>query len=331
MTRCCQPHCLLVADIGGTHCRYALVDPFAVSFPLHNVQRAATADFSSFAELVSTMLHEAAHTGLTPDAAILAVPGSVIRPGQAICPNVPWPIDVRESPDLPASTWLINDLVAQGWACLAPEGQLLQDILAASEQVGPHSRQIQAVIGPGTGLGSSVVVSESGYASVLASELGHALFPLLPEEAGFAKFALDRGERLDGDHLVSGRGLSTLHAFFTGQERPPQEVATCMDTTPVAEWYARFLGRICQTLVLTTLCLDGLYICGGVVAANPWLLRHPAFASAFYDCPAKSAILRAVSIRLVSNTDSALCGAIICARQYFTLSQNRGEPIEYPT
>ena len=314
-------HRLLVADIGGTHCRYALVDPSVALFPLHDVRRAITADFASFTELVAAMLHDVAQTGPRPEAAVLAVPGSIVTPGRANCPNIPWPVDVHDVPGLPVQTWLINDLVAQGWACLAPEGQQLQCILRAPEPAAPRSSEIRAVVGPGTGLGSCIVVSESGHTSVLASELGHALFPLLPDEADFARFAQARGERLDGDHLLSGRGLSTLHAFFTGQERAPKDVAACMGSTPVAEWYARFLGRFCQTLALTTLCLDGLYVCGGVAAANIELLCHPAFASAFYDCPAQSSILRSVAVHLVGNTDSALCGAIVCARQHFTLSQ----------
>ncbi len=312
---------LLVADIGGTHCRYALVDPFDTPFPLRNVQRAATSAFSSFAELAAAMVREASHAGAAPDAAVLAVPGSVVIPGRADCPNIPWPVNIHDAPDLPARTWLLNDLVAQGWACLAPEGQLLQNILDAPEPAVPHSRAIRAVIGPGTGLGSCVVITEYGQTSVLGSELGHALFPLLPAETAFAEFAQARGERLDGDHLLSGRGLSTLHAFFTGQELTPKDVASCMNNTPVAEWYARFLGRLCQTLALTSLCLDGLYVSGGVAAANIGLLRHPAFAHAFYDCPAQLSILRAIAVRLVGNTDSALCGAVVCARQYATLLQ----------
>lgn len=311
-------HRLLVADIGGTHCRYALVDPFVTPFPLQDVRRASTADFSSFAELASFMLHDVTQTAQRPDVAILAVPGSVVTPGRALCPNVPWPVDVCSAPELPTQTWLINDLVAQGWSCLAPEGQLLQTVLSPPLPISPHIRKIQAVVGPGTGLGACIVVSESGRPFVLASELGHTLFPLRPDEAAFAAFAQGRGERLDSDHLLSGRGLSTLHAFFTGQELSPQDVAACMYNTPVAEWYARFLGRLCQSFALTTLCLDGLYVCGGVVAANIGLLRHPAFAEAFYDCPAQASILRAVSVYLVGNTDSALCGAIIYARQHMT-------------
>ena len=314
---------LLAADIGGTNSRFAHFEaPSANQLHLVRTVTLPTDSVGSFAGLMGRL---AGHWGPLGqfDRAGLAVPGPVVQPRRCVLPNVPWGlVDLDTVPDLPP-TVLLNDFVAQGWACLHPEAQDLALVTGPARTAGSAglAALTRAVIGPGTGLGLCAVPPGLP-PRIVASEGGHALFPFLPQgapgagadEFAFAAFLQDRADCTAVELVVAGRGLSHLHAFYTGEERQPAEVAACMHETPVLEAYARYLGRICQQWVLYTTCAGGLYIAGGIAAANPAVLRHPAFSEGLYTVQKHTALLRETPVWLVRNTQAALWGAAAAAQ-----------------
>lgn len=338
---------ILTADIGGTNSRFAdfqLVpaelsknrgEGTADALPQLKLVRTLTIPTSSvdsFAQLVETVRETWGDLGMFSRAA-LAVPGPVTHARRCHLPNVSWGVvDVGTAPQLPP-TVLLNDFVAQGWACLLPDVQdlwLASEPMALTENVSaqatlakPHVLpQTKAIIGAGTGLGLCALLPGSP-PRVMASEGGHALFPFVPasspqssrcmDESVFADFLQQRAGSTAVELVIAGRGLSHLHAFHTGEEKSPAEVAAVMHTTPVLEDYARFFGRICQNWLLYTTGSGGLYIAGGIAASNPDILRHPAFWQALYDAQKHETMLRATPVYLVRNTQSALWGAALCA------------------
>lgn len=295
----------LIADVGGTRSRFAHFSMEDGNLRFVRTLKLSTTEAPHFTGLMDEVR---SHWPEVFDVAVLAVAGPVTRRERRVrLSNVPWPVDLdAAAPHLPEDTRLLNDFTAQGWACLCPEHQQL---LALTPGVIPQENGVKAVLGAGTGLGLCALLPGP---RVLPSEGGHSFFPLMPDEVEYARFVLARGGRLDGDHLLSGRGLTFLHAFHCGEDLTPPEVAARMNPT-VLEWYARFYGRMAQAWALYTMAMGGLYITGGIAAANPAIVHHPAFKTAFYDCPGYEEPLHAMPVFLVQNTDAALWGAALYA------------------
>lgn len=294
---------LLVADVGGTRSRFAHFTEEDGRVLLERTLHLSTKDVSTFAELMQQVR---AAWPETFHSAVLAVAGPVAEGQRYVrLANVPWTVDLdAAAPYLPDDTRLLNDFTAQGWACLCAEHQDLLELTPHVPAVPPGSH-VKAVLGAGTGLGFCALLPGP---RVLSSEGGHAPFPMMPDEADYARFVLSRGGRLDGDHLLSGRGLAFLHAYHCGEDLPPPEVAKRMHPL-VLEWFARFYGRMAQGWSLLTMSTGGFYITGGIAAANPAIVHHPAFYAAYLDCPTYEKTLRAIPLYLVRNTDAALWGA----------------------
>lgn len=320
---------LLTADIGGTNSRFA---EFCAQgngdLELCRSLTVPTAAVGSFAELMGRV-REAWGPLSDFRAAALAVPGPVTQARSCFLPNVAWNrVELDSVPDLPP-TVLLNDFAAQGWACLHPEAQNLQRVAGPDVPL-PDARAARTctltrgVLGPGTGLGLCAVLPMAKHErspGIVTSEGGHALFPFLPagapgagpDEMAFAQWLQQRAGCTAVELVVAGRGLTHLHAFYTGEDKEPAEVAAHMEQTPVLEAYARYLGRTCQQWILYTTCAGGLYIAGGIAAANPAVLTHPAFAQGLYAVQKHDELLARTPIWLVRNTRSALWGAAAAA------------------
>lgn len=62
--------------------------------------------------------------------------------------------------------------------------------------------------------------------------------------------------------------------------------------------------------MLSTLCRGGLWIAGGVAAANPLCVTSPAFIESLYaSSDATRSLLQRIPVYLVTDTDSGLWGA----------------------
>jgi glucokinase len=57
------------------------------------------------------------------------------------------------------------------------------------------------------------------------------------------------------------------------------------------------------------LAWGGLYLCGGIVAKNPFLAAHHEFLREFRDCPVYGHLLAEIPIRLITINDTGLRGA----------------------
>jgi len=265
---------ILSADIGGTNSRFA---HFEVGeggeLSLVGSQWIKTRDSTSFSHLLELL--RGGSFSLEPgeaDMAVVAVAGPVEGGASSAPPNIPWDIDLsRSGKDYGLSnTVLINDFVAQAYAARSPVGETARRILEGQIL----SDGVVAVIGAGTGLGQAALVPDGtgGYVAV-PSEGGHAYFPFVSEEeCRFQEFltrVLGDGE-LTGDIVVSGRGLSYIHQFHTGEELEPGEVAgKFVPGSKTLEWAARFSGRACRNYSLWVLARGGPYLARGVAATPP--------------------------------------------------------------
>jgi glucokinase len=312
---------ILAADIGGTNSRFAW---FQTDGPEDLEMKGKlwlpTKEAESFAQLLSQL--RGSGFALAPERAdmvVIAAAGPVEKGCYCAPPYIDWEIDLLKPDisDLLQRAVLINDFVAQAYACKSPIGDAARCMLPG-EAV---SDGTIGVLGAGTALGKAILVPlPGGGFHALPSEGGHAYFPFLTDrEVAYQRFYQENsGERhIVANLIVSGRGLSFLHWFLTGERRTPEEVSA-HGLDPESEtlaWAARFYGRLCRDFALDVLASGGLYIAGGVAARNPGILLHEAFRREFQDSPTMGRLLAEIPVFLVDNMDSGLWGAGFLGRQ----------------
>ena len=141
----------LVADIGGTNARFALID--GPGTPVRDVKVLATADYPTLPAAIESYLEEV--RGERPRAACLAVAGPVT--GDEIkLTNRAWEFSIAATRDelRLAGMTVLNDFEALALALPRLEGGELLPVGGGD----PVEGRPKAVLGPGTGLGVAGVV-----------------------------------------------------------------------------------------------------------------------------------------------------------------------------
>jgi glucokinase len=314
---------ILSADIGGTNSRFAYFEAGGENrLSLVKTQWFKTADFSSFVGLVDHLRRSG--FPLHPedaDIAVFAVAGPVEGGTKSSPPFISWDVDlssVKEHFGLKRGV-LINDFVAQAYACRSPVAeaaeQVLQGTIMADAAV--------AVIGAGTALGKAALVPVGGRRfQAVPSEGGHANFPFVSEhEVKFGEFLRGRlgEEYITANIVVSGRGLSLIHEYLTGEKLHPDEIAARIShDSETLVWASRFYGRACRNYALEVLALGGVYIAGGVAARMPRLVTHEAFGAEFRSSGTMGHLLEKIPVFLLTNEESGLWGGAVLGLQEIT-------------
>jgi len=311
---------ILAADIGGTNSRFAhfTLDEEG-ELALAAARWLETRKSKSLSHLLQQLNQsEFSLTVDQSDMAVLAVAGPVSNGVYSNPPNIPWKIDLAGDLENfnPLRCLLINDFVAQAYACRSPIIQSARQIIPG--QIDPGA--LLAVIGAGTGLGMAALAPDGGGGYVaVPSEGGHCVFPFESRaEFEFMQFVMDELDApyVETEFIVSGRGLSLIHQYLAGEKLTPAEVsAGVAHDSETLEWAARFYGRACRNYALQVLARGGVYIAGGVAAKMPLLVTHPAFERQFIRSKTMASLLRKIPVYLNANEESGLWGAAFLAAQ----------------
>ena len=311
---------ILAADIGGTNSRFAA---FRTGEDRQLVLVRSlwlnTAEFDSMKTMLDQLEKENFDLPASAaDVSVMAVAGPIINKTYSNPPNIDWDIDLSELAGAVGlkKCALINDFVAQAFACRSPVMDAARRIIAGT--VDPAAPL--AVIGAGTGLGQAILIPlEKGGYTALASEGGHTSFPFeSAAEVDYMHYLLqETGEPyIRTETVVSGGGLSRLHHFLTGERLEPAEVAGSLtDESGTLRWMARFLGRVSRNYALAVVAFGGVYISGGVAAKLPELVTHREFARAFRKTDVMSHVLDRIPVFLNADEESGLWGAAMKGMQ----------------
>jgi glucokinase len=311
---------ILAADIGGTNSRFAAFRT-GENRQLDLVRSLwlNTDEFDSMKAMFDQLEKENFDLPASEaDVAVMAVAGPIVDKTYSDPPNIGWDIDLTELVGKVGlkECALINDFVAQAFACRSPVMDAARRIIAGT--VDPTAPL--AVIGAGTGLGQAALIPlEKGGYTALASEGGHTSFPF--ESAAEVKYMhyllQETGEPyVRTETVVSGGGLSRLHHFLTGERLEPAEVANRLtDESGTLKWMARFLGRVSRNYALAVVAFGGVYISGGVAAKLPELVTHREFARAFRKTDVMSHVLDRIPVFLNADEESGLWGAAMKGMQ----------------
>ncbi|MBU2022229.1 MAG: glucokinase [Gammaproteobacteria bacterium] len=265
----------LIADLGGTNARFALV-PIHQYEPLE-VRVLPCENYDNFFDAAADYIENCSIGMDKIDAIVLAIAGPVNQPVIQFSNN-PWKFtrdEVQSYFGDNKAVALLNDFDAVGHCLeiLKPEDMV---VIGESSTVDPKGACW--VVGAGTGLGISCVVpQDNGPNIVLPGEGGHVdLSACNDVEDDILKFLRTRHKRVSAERVLSGMGLENIYealALREGVEKrltaPEIGEALKLGNDPIAiatlEQFFVFLGRVIGDLVLSVESRGGVYIAGGIV------------------------------------------------------------------
>ncbi len=311
----------LVADIGGTNSRFSIFQQNLEQLQQLDSIWLKTDSSNSFIEILETLKNSSLLKDIKKFTAVtIAAAGPVNIEGICNPPNIKWKLSVNELKQFFPNTKvsLINDFLAQSFAVLTP-------VIAKAKVLKEGSQQsfgVLGVIGPGTGLGKSILsISPSGAVLGLPSEGGHVAFAAVSnDEFEVVKFIKNKlnTEYVTAEQMISGRSLALLFEFFYQQELSVSEVAGIIklgQAPLVVDCYSKYLGRVCRDFALDIYSNMGIVIGGGVLSKTPEVLNPRIFESEFVKSSTQSEFLRGLKVSNFFNEDSGLWGAAKYASQ----------------
>ncbi len=276
----------LLADIGGTHARFALVR----AGKLGSIVTLKTADFAQAGATVRAFLHAARIPSPPPNAA-LACAGPVVN-GEVRLTNCDWHIDAEQIRTEFGfeNVILVNDFASVAWAIPALTERDLHPVGGGEAADGAPA----VVLGPGTGLGVAGYLPHDGEGVVIVGEGGHvSMAAVTDREAEVLAAARRELGHVSAERLLSGEGLVRLYrslAGLDGVDAPPRTAAEITDGAAADGWslchaafdmFCAMLGTVAGDLALTFGAQGGVYIAGGIVPKSRDAFARSGFRERF--------------------------------------------------
>lgn len=277
---------VLVADIGGTNARFALVENGREVV----VRDYAVLDYPTPSDAIRAFLASVGQHQL-PFTAALAVAGPVTG-GHGELINGAWRLDsealVHETGI--ARIHLINDFAALAKSLPFFSAEDLYTIGSGEGAAGSP----RAVLGPGTGLGVAIFVP-TGDGIVLPTEGGHVTLPAEDgREAEILAFLRNRFGHVSAERVLSGAGLERLYeavrtvdglggeSLLNADEVSARALSgDCPASLATLKTFCAMLGGFAGNVALTAGARGGIYIAGGIVPRFPEFLAASDFRARF--------------------------------------------------
>ncbi|MFL5089407.1 MAG: ROK family protein [Xanthobacteraceae bacterium] len=302
---------VLVADIGGTTCRFAMVGQDGRP---ERVVRFANREVPDMAAAIARYMAEA---GVRPQAGVLAVAGPVDG-DEIVLTNRDWRfrLSALRTQLGFAQLHAINDFAAVAWALAALRADDIKPIGSAAE----CARGVKVACGPGTGLGVAALIPENGSWRVIPSEGGHVSFGPVnaEEEAIFARLRAESGA-VSAEMVLSGPGFTRLHRALHPDAEPlaSEEIlkrakAGDAATRATVALFVRLLGRFAGDVALVFKAA-GVYLAGGVGEGVAPLIEAHEFRRAFEAHPPYERLLAAIPTFVITERTPGLIGCAVYA------------------
>lgn len=307
----------LLADIGGTNARFALLDHGVLGPPLI----LPVAAFATTEQAVAEALRSLAPGGDVP-LAVLALAGPVTQEPVRLT-NAPWEFSRAALRARFGFTRveLVNDFLALAHAL----PHLPMESLLPIGGGAPAAGAPMLVLGPGTGLGAALLVPGAAAPVAIPTEGGHVgLAPTNAVEDAVVQALRDACGRAGAEEALSGRGLARLHGILAktmGQNAPERDAAAVLDAAPTcpvaAATEAMFLALLAGhagDLALATGARGGVFLAGGILPRLTHRLDPAAFRARFDAKAPMQPYVGAIPIAIILHPAPAFLGLAALAR-----------------
>lgn len=307
----------LVADIGGTHARFAVAQPGSDKLE-HDIEL-STPDYPDLAAAITDYLARAG-TGPVSEAAIAIA--NPITGDQVKMTNGKWTFSIRETQK---KLGLDRLLLLNDFAALALSVPVLAP--SAIRKVGGGTAVADAplaLLGPGTGLGMSALIPDGGPGIPVAGEGGHVSASAAnPREDAILARLRAEYEHVSAERLLSGQGMvNILDALAAIDGKPTQNVqapqiterglagtdALCVETL---ELFCAMLGSVAGDAALMFGARGGVYIGGGIVPRLGDFFDRSQFRARFEAKGRMSALLAGIPTSVIDAPHAALAGSLV--------------------
>lgn len=316
----------LVADIGGTNARFALVvDKNAGEFVFENIQILSTQAHDTFESSLQTYLNTAS---AAPTAACIGIAGPV-NGDHIKMTNLSWEFTGLELCKRFgfSRTLLMNDFAAVAAACANISPDYLVTVKPGQGVKNGH----KVVFGPGTGLGVAGLVNNNGQWLPVPCEGGHVnIAPSTPYETDIIKLAMADLGHVSAESLVSGPGLVNLYKAVCAVEGNQFQAYKPSDITYKAlnaedpmcikslDLFVSFAGSFAGNLALTYGAKGGVYIAGGIIPRILPYLQAGAFIDRFCAKGPMSHYVKTIPVELMTHPETAFVGAATWLEQHLS-------------
>lgn len=304
----------LIADIGGTHARFGIVDHRGT----HDLLYLACADYADPAEAVEDYFHK---IGLTarPQIGVIAVAGAV-QDDLINFTNLQW--SFRQSQlrhDLRLQTLAVmNDFKAVALAVPGIAPNLIEKIGGGT----PATHGAIGIIGPGTGLGVASLIWDGARYIAQPGEGGHVTMPPTSdrEYAIFQQLRV-KYHHISAERVCSGKGLENLYnairvldCRLDAPDLSAPEISTrasngtCDISRECLDLMLRFLGRISGNLALTLGAQGGIYIAGGIPTKLGARFNKPEFMEEFQAKGRQRTYMESIPVFMIHHDAIGLLG-----------------------
>ena len=305
----------LVADIGGTNVRFALV-PVGTTDPQHE-RILRCGDFDGPVEAVRYYLSLVGNPEL--DIAAFDVATAVTEDVISLT-NGPWSFSIsatREALGLDR-LHVINDFTALALAVPILESDEIRKLGGGA----PVPETAIGVLGAGTGLGVSGLLWHAGRWLAVQGEGGHVAFSPVTEreDAILDLFRRDYGTHISVERFLSGMGLTNIYQALCEldgaqplQLDPAQITAGALagsDTRAreTVDIFCAALGTAASNVAITLGARSGVFIGGGIVPKLGDYFDRSAFRERFEDKGRFSDYLSAIPTYVIVAETPALRG-----------------------
>lgn len=312
---------VLIADLGGTNARFALVGEHPRE--LAGVEVLAAADHPDIESAIGAYL---GRQGIAHIAEVCLAVAGPVHEDRVELPNSHWAFSRSRLQDsLGAPLTILNDFTAQALAVDA----LDDDEVEWFGEPRPRPGGIRCIIGPGTGLG--VAIQTPG-GEVVPSEGGHVGFaPTDSHEIELLRILIPRYRRVSVERLVSGPGLENLYwanlrlargrPDVPGPARSAPEVvelARAGDATALqaVEDFFDVLGSFAGDMALVSWATGGVYLSGGVFRRLMPFFDAERFRTRFQDKGRFTRFSETVALGWVRAEHPGLLGCAVAALRH---------------
>lgn len=317
---------LLVADIGGTNARFRLID--AEANGEHQCEKASykiihqvifqCANFTDITSLLKACC-EKFQLNKTFDCC-LAIAGSVQGDLGSVT-QLDWYFSLQDTKNKFSmrSLAVINDFAALAYAIpILPDEDLVS---IYDSQIRSSSAPI-AVIGPGTGFGTAILIPENKRWKVLPTAGGHASFsPSNSEEWLIKSYLLEKQSYVSIEDVLSGRGLSNIYQAIANKYNQHVSPYTSEDICQKGvhdedsicrEAILRFLsilGNVAGDKALSFGAGGGVVIGGGITPALIDFIPESDFLLNYHNKGVMTGYVKDIPLQVIANKYAAVSGA----------------------
>lgn len=305
----------LIADIGGTHARFALCTSTA---DIAEIGMVNTADFPTIVDAIRHYLDR--HGNPPIRNAVIGIANPVLGDHVRMT-NFQWQFSIEQTRQALGLDTLhvINDFTALALALPYLPADELTRVGGGSAASGCP----MGVLGPGTGLGvSALIPAPAGKWIPLAAEGGHVSFaPADDRELMLWQAARRDFRHVSMERLLSGSGLQFIHRSLCESrglavpDYSPAQIsrraladgdACCLEAL---DTFCAILGTAAGDLAVTLGARAGIYIGGGIIPKLGDYFPKSPFRARFEDKGRFSGYLAAIPVFVITSAYPALLGA----------------------